>query len=254
MFKRIFAALIGLIMCAFVLVGCQFIERDVRRDFMRRVATIAPVTDTRSGFDSGYRHIYKWQLVEQINQQFGRPDVATEAQVEAVLDNLIRGELMFVEIERMIARGDLTWRGPINLSWPLDTETAHSYFNEYNRVKQLQYDSIDNALRTIQRQILTAHGEEPPPPGSRTCRSHPRRRDRAATRTRGDAGGGSPQYRRHGLGVARRPGRKRLLRGARRRRARQPSPALADCLRLTVSRGAGGPSTARQGRDRALPR
>ncbi|MCL2061902.1 MAG: hypothetical protein FWH03_04675 [Firmicutes bacterium] len=74
--------------------------------------------------------------------------------------------------------GGLLWRGPLNEDEDYDADTyfrkagaddfdalVHIGYADFNKVKQMQYDSIDTDLRRIQREILERHGDEVPEEG-----------------------------------------------------------------------------------------
>jgi len=139
-----------LFVCGAALSGCQFIERDDKKDYRQIVATIHSVDDKKeAGFSSGERHIYKFDLLNQLSQQLqGR--APTEDATNAVLQSLIDRELLYIEIERMLHEGTLVWRDGKEDSF-IDGEPD---FTDINKLKKMRYDSIDQELKNLQRSIL----------------------------------------------------------------------------------------------------
>ena len=177
--NRILSFIIGiLLLSATALTGCQFIEHNSEKDLKQIVATIASVED--KGFSSGERHIYKYELITEVNRRFSNSgQVPTEQNIDDVLQNMVDNELLSIEVERLIFKGELDWRDGSKLYTDIDGELTGVVGGEYrdytdvNKINRMLYDTIDETLRSIQKEILTSYNEELAEDGERAPEPSP---------------------------------------------------------------------------------
>ena len=158
--------------------ACGFFPQNELRDLRQVVARVMlPGTDEEE-------NIYKWQLIQAINSAFqGQQETSpSEQQVEQILRSLVDQRLISHEVSRMFERGDVIFRNgalyspdgePICAMHGMNgeclfcgTEQAHLCnnidYSDENHIRRTLFNSIDQELAAIRREILTQHGYEHP--------------------------------------------------------------------------------------------
>lgn len=170
MTKKIIGFILSLAMCFTVLTGCNLFEHNTRKDYMQVVATIDSIEDEqivdgeKIPFKSEKKNIYKYQLVNTLNQNasnYIQQGYSVEEVVKQFLEQLIISELVFIEADRMIAFKEIVWRDGTVKVTNEDGEEVPDY-TDYNRVKELVYNSIDSTLTSIRKEILTEYDNDLP--------------------------------------------------------------------------------------------
>jgi hypothetical protein len=135
--------------------GCQFVEHDDFRDYRQVVAAIAPVKDPLfENGSSGTRYIYKYDLRAALSQQAQSGGTSfTQTDKTNVLKELVKRELLYIELEREYLRGNIVWRDGTQKQTD-DYGREYYDYTDINAVKKAKYESIDQTLSTIQKTVL----------------------------------------------------------------------------------------------------
>ena len=198
--KKLIAVLVSVVVLltgAAAFTGCHFRVPNEMRNLRQVVAVVLP--NTQFGYDDRGRpvygeNIYKWQLIQAVNQAFqGQNALPTEQAVNDVLDNLVNQRLIAHEATRMFESGDVFFRDGalgyrlidgervyINamegfegdcvyygtgLYTYIDGERVYLYnvdFTDINNLRRALFNSIDQELASIRRDILNQHGHDQP--------------------------------------------------------------------------------------------
>lgn len=151
--KRILSLVLCLLIVMTTLTGCYFIEHNYVDDY-RQIITTINITD--GDFESGDVHIYKYELMEAVNEAYESNQTApTEASVYSALDQLILEKLIYIEIDRLFDNGTLEWRGVMDYN---DT-TVYDDYTDSNIIKKAIFSSIDSELVSLANEILVERGE-----------------------------------------------------------------------------------------------
>ena len=148
--KKIIGILLCLVLCFSFFTGCTLFEHNDEKDARQVIAVIDSITDThpetQEVFNSGPHYIYKTDLISTMNtyaqqymQYYG---MSLQEVTERLLDELVTRELLLIEAERLIFRGDIKW----------DQRDIND--------QQVQiYDAIDSLLASMKRTVLSNYGE-----------------------------------------------------------------------------------------------
>ena len=189
--KKLISIIVAVVLSTaafFTLTGCHFVTRDDTQQARQVVAVVLPGTDNE-------RNIYRFELIQFVNQQFSQSQVPpTQQDIESILYHMIDQALIEIEIQRMFAEGEIVWRGgsmyryvnyadpnsprvrenggpfsgPLySLTHPLNNEEqpedgweAWVDFFDENELRRGIFDAIDQELRSIENQIYIERDRE----------------------------------------------------------------------------------------------
>ena len=194
--KRLLTIFIAIVMAAgafgafSVLTGCHFVQDNELNIARQVVASVQNPND-----DSDVRNIYRFQVIQAINQQAqGQPVNLTERLIEQTLEQLIDNEFMQMELERMFEGNPdsndedryavLEWRdgqqdttvrrkewalvtgNNPNWDWVYKVDAYGDYvyyvkdYADLNELRRAMFDTIDNHIRAEERRMQIERDRE----------------------------------------------------------------------------------------------
>jgi len=144
-----------------VFVACNLFTKDSDKDIALVVATInvgvQRQVDGDKVFPAQKINIYKYDLYKEVNQN-GQSLVdggkSWQDAVEASLDNVIERELVYMDVAKQWAYGDIVWD---------KNKDGDTDYKNNNVVMKALYKAVDDRVFALINEILAERGETPIP-------------------------------------------------------------------------------------------